>query len=61
MDIATLSTALADNRLSGMVGARLLSIALKTAEGQGKDLQALLASAETVSDPNLGSRLDTSA
>ena len=61
MDIASLSTQLAQGRLADQVGAKVLSMALKTAEGTGTSLQTLLASAQTVSDPALGSRLDTSA
>jgi hypothetical protein len=61
MDIAALSTSLADMRLADQVGTKVLSMALKTAEGQGASLQKLISSAEVITDPDLGTRLDTSA
>ncbi len=61
MDIASLSTRLSEERLAQELGARVLSLALKTAKSGGDDLRTLLESVETASDPALGSRLDTSA
>jgi len=59
MDIASLSTTLAQDRLADQVGAKVLSMALKTVEGSGATLSTILATNETVSDSALGSRLDT--
>jgi hypothetical protein len=61
MDIASLSVSLSQDRLAEQVGTKVLSMALKAAEGKGNSLQNLLASAETVSDPALGTRLDLRA
>ncbi len=61
MDIASLSTNLAQDRLAERVGSKVLLMALGSARIEGASLQRLLASAQTVSDPRLGTRLDTSA
>ena len=58
MDIASLSMHIAEDRLADQVGAKVLSMALKTQEGAGATLLTTLASTETASDPALGSRLD---
>ena len=49
---------IAEDRLADQVGAKVLSMALKTQEGAGATLLTTLASTETASDPALGSRLD---
>ncbi|MBL8966992.1 MAG: YjfB family protein [Spirochaetaceae bacterium] len=59
MYIASLSTNLAQDRLADQVGAKVLSMALKTVESSGESLSTILRATETVSDSATGSRLDT--
>jgi hypothetical protein len=61
MSIEAVSTALSQEKLSEEVGAKVASIALDTMQEQGAQVQKLMESSEVITDPLLGTSIDTKA
>jgi hypothetical protein len=61
MSIEAVSTAMSQEKLSEDVGAKVASIALDTMKDQGAQVQKLMESSEVITDPLLGTSIDTRA